>query len=137
MTVAFFVNGFSRERITEKTIIKDETVIEDKPADFVRYTIRCDGFMSMHAGAKEKFVATKPFIFDGSEMRINFETSARGYLYITLTAEDGSKIESCETFGNSIDRLVHFDKDISAFSGKAVTMTVRMRDADLYAIQFQ
>ena len=109
----------------------------DKPADFVRYTIRCDGFMSMHAGAKEKLVATKPFIFDGSEMRINFETSARGYLYITLTAEDGSKIESCETFGNSINRLVRFDKDIAAFSGKSVTMTVRMRDADLYAIQFQ
>jgi len=108
----------------------------DKPADFVRYTIRLDGFMSLHAGAKEKQIVTKPFIFDGSEMRINFATSARGYLFITLTAEDGTVLESCETFGNSTDRRVHFDGDVAALAGKAVTMTVRMLDADLYAIRF-
>ena len=108
----------------------------DKPTDFVRYTIRLDGFMSLHAGAKEKRIVTKPFQFDGSEMRINFATSARGYLYITLTAEDGTVLESCETFGNSTDRRVHFDGDAAALAGKAVTMTVRMLDADLYAIRF-
>lgn len=108
----------------------------DKPADFVRYTIRLDGFMSLHAGAKEKQIVTKPFIFDGSEMRINFATSARGYLFITLTAEDGTVLESCETFGNSTDRRVHFDGDVADLAGKAVTMTVRMLDADLYAIRF-
>jgi len=108
----------------------------DKPADFVRYTIRCDGFVSMHAGAKEKLLVTKPFIFDGDELRINFATSARGYLKITLEAENGTAIESCETFGNSIDRRVHFDGDVSALAGKNVTMKVRMLDADLYSIRF-
>jgi len=92
--------------------------------------------MSLHAGAKEKRIVTKPFQFDGSEMRINFATSARGYLFITLTAEDGTVLESCETFGNSTDRRVHFDGDAAALAGKAVTMTVRMLDADLYAIRF-
>jgi len=90
----------------------------------------------MHAGAAEKSIVTKPFVFEGSELRINFATSARGYVYITLETEDGTKLESCETFGNSIDRLIHFNGDLSSLSGMPVTMTVRLLDADLYSFRF-
>ena len=81
-------------------------------------------------------VVTKPFVFEGNELRINFATSARGYAYVTLEAEDGTRLESCETFGNSIDRLIHFNGDLSSLSGKTVTMTVRLLDADLYSFRF-
>ncbi len=101
-----------------------------------RYTLRLDGFASLHAGYKEEKVVTKPFVYEGDNLYINFSTSARGYLYFTLTC-DGKEYHSGETFGDTVDRKVVFDTDVvSSLSGKEITMTVRMRDADLYAIRF-
>ena len=110
----------------------------DKPAQLIRYTIRYGGFVSMHSGAKEKMLVTKPFVFDGEDLYINFETSALGYLYFTLTDENGIRYESCETFGDKTDRRVAFEEDVvKKLSGKPVTLEVRMRDADLYSIMFR
>jgi hypothetical protein len=106
-------------------------------ARLIRYSMRCDGFVSLHAGDKEECIVTKPFTFEGGELHINFATSAWGYLYITLVAEDGTTVESGEIFGNKIDRKVGFPAGaVAALAGKAVTMEVRMRDADLYSMQF-
>ena len=94
--------------------------------------------MSLHAGAEEETVVTKPFIYNGSKLYANIESSAWGYLYFTLILPDGKRVESTEVFGNSIDRRIHFPEyDLSAWSGQEVTLEVRMRDADLYAIRFE
>ena len=109
-----------------------------EPARLIRYSLRCDGFVSLHAGDKEETVVTKAFTFTGSELYINFATSAWGYLYITLVAEDGTRVESGEIFGNKIDRKVAFPEgSVEALSGKTVTMEARMRDADFYSMQFK
>lgn len=108
------------------------------PAELIRYTIRYGGFVSMHSGAKEKMLVTKPFIYDGENLFINFETSALGYMYFTLVDDSGNRYTSCETFGNKTDRRVAFDGDaVKSLSGKQVTLEVRMRDADLYSIMFR
>ena len=108
-----------------------------EPARFVRYTIRLDGFVSLHAGAGEQAAVTKPFVYDGSQLRVNFSTSARGYMVFTLTGEDGTVIISEETFGNTTDRKVVFpDAAVASLSGRPVTLRVVMRDADLYSIRF-
>lgn len=109
-----------------------------QPNLLTRYTIRCDGFVSLHSGAVEKMIVTKKFIYNGSDLFINFATSALGYMYFTLIDDDGNRYESCETFGNKIDRRVIFDDNIvKNLSGKPVTLEVRMRDADLYSIIFK
>ncbi|RAV16725.1 hypothetical protein DQG23_28230 [Paenibacillus contaminans] len=109
----------------------------DVPAQLWRYTIRCDGFVSLHAGYAEKVITTKPFTFTSGEMRINFSTSARGYMYFTLQSSTGETIESCEIFGDAIDRVITFDNgELAQFADKEVVLTVRMRDADLYSIRF-
>ena len=76
--------------------------------------------------------------FEGEELYANFASSALGYLYFTLTDEDGNTYESTETFGDSVKRRVRFaDEDaVARLSGKVVTLSVRMQDADLYSIQF-
>lgn len=108
------------------------------PTKFVRYTIRCDGFVSMHAGAVEKMLVTKPFLYKGSDLYINFETSALGYMYFTLVDEEGNRYDSCETFGDKIDRRVVFDDGVvEKLSGKQVVLEVRMKDADLYSVMFR
>ena len=108
------------------------------PSELHRFTLRKDGFVSLHAGAREAMVVTKPFLYNGSKLYANIESSAWGYLYFTLILPDGSRIESTEVFGDSVDRQIHFpDHDLSAWSGQEVTLEVRMRDADLYAIRFE
>ena len=101
-----------------------------------RFTVRLDGFVSLHAGYAEKEIVTKPFSYSGENLYINFATSARGYMTFTLCCE-GKEYHSCETFGNTTDRRVAFeDGVVAALAGREVVLRVHMRDADLYAIRF-
>ena len=108
----------------------------DIPAVLNRYTIRLDGFASMHADDREVLVVTKPFTYEGTNLYVNFSTAARGYLYVALHCGD-SVYESCETFGNTVDRRIVFDSAaVADCSGREVTLEIRMKDADLYALRF-
>jgi hypothetical protein len=106
-----------------------------EPAELRRYTIRKDGFASFSASYGERKIYTRPFIFDGNRMELNFSTSARGYVFIKLHSTDET-LSSCELFGDSIDRLVPFDGDLSLLAGKEVTMEITLRDADLFSFRF-
>ena len=59
-------------------------------------------------------------------------------MYFTLTAEDGTSAESYEIFGDDTDKKISFTEPekIKELQGKTVVMTVKMFDADLYAIRF-
>ena len=106
-----------------------------EPAELRRYTIRKDGFASFHAPYAEKKLFTRPFVFEGNRMELNFATSARGYVYIKIHTPDET-LSSCELFGNSLDRVVPFDGDLSRLAGETVTMEITMRDADLFSFRF-
>ena len=69
-------------------------------------------------------------------MLLNFATSARGGVHITITDADGNSISSGELFGDSVERIVDFDGDLAAFSGKTVTIRFEMMECDLFAMQF-
>ncbi|MBR6740035.1 MAG: hypothetical protein IKM04_03095 [Clostridia bacterium] len=107
-----------------------------RPTDIRRYTVRLDGFRSYRADYAEKKVVTKPLIYRGGELSVNFSTSARGYIRIKASCE-GESICSCELFGDSLDRRVRFDGDISKFKGKGVVFEFSMSDADLYSMAFE
>ena len=110
----------------------------DYATDVYRYTIRRDGFVSRHAGATEKLLVTKPFVYDGKSMYANLSTSARGYMYFTVKSKDGETIESCEMFGDSTDKKIGFcDGDIEKLSGREVVLEIRMMDADIYSFRFE
>lgn len=103
----------------------------------VKYRIRLDGFVSLHAGGEVKRAATKKFIYDGSELYANIATSARGSAYFTLRSGD-EEYTSVEVFGNSTDKRIRFEDDeaVARLSGKPVTLTVEMFDCDIYSIRF-
>ena len=83
-------------------------------------------------------MVTKPFVYDGSKLYANVESSAWGYLYFTLILPDGKRVESTEVFGNSTEKRIHFpEQDLACWRGQEVVLEVRMRDADLYAIRFE
>ena len=103
-----------------------------------RWTIRIDGFACYTAKYKGAKVVTKPFVFDGDELYLNFSTSAKGHVFITIQDEEGNTATTCELFGDKIDRKVRFENaNIADFAGKSVTLTFQMRDAKLYAFEFK
>ena len=108
-----------------------------RPVRLYRYTLRRDGFVSLHAGAQEHRILTKEFTYKGGALTVNFSTSARGYAYFTLIDSAGNRHESSEYFGNSTQRKIRFGDDaILKNSGHPVRLEVRLREADLYSIRF-
>ncbi len=107
------------------------------PTELYRYTIRKDGFAGLCADWQGKTAVTKELVFTGNTMVLNFATSARGGLYVTITDEDGNSISSSELFGDSTERTVDFDGDLAAFSGKPVTIRFDMTECDLFSMKFE
>ena len=109
-----------------------------KVTEISRFTLRLDGFASLHAtGKKEEVIVTKPFVFSGQELYANLATSAFGYVTFKLEAADSAKAESYEIFGDATDKRIPFRSGrVEELAGKEVVMTVKLRDADLYAIRF-
>jgi hypothetical protein len=107
------------------------------PAVLYRYSLRIDGFVSYNAAYKPQRVVTKQFIYEGDKLYLNFRTSARGSVYIRIIGEDGSALNSCEIFGDKVDRHIGFENGSPAvFKGKPVTMEFIMSDADIYSFVF-
>jgi len=106
------------------------------PANLRRYTMRVDGFVSRHAPYEPKRVVTRPFVFDGRRLSINFATSAAGWLKLNLVSQ-GRTLRSVETFGDSLDRVVAFEEGaVAELSGQPVTMEIVMSDADVFSFKF-
>ena len=109
-----------------------------------RYTTRLDGFVSLHAPLSGSACLTKPLIFSGRRLYLNFATSAAGSLRVEIQDHEGNPIpgysleESDEIFGDSIRRPAKWTagSDLSKLSGRPIRIRFVLKDADLYSIQF-
>lgn len=110
-----------------------------------RYTIRIDGFVALNAPLKGGEVVTKPLIFAGNALSLNFSTSAAGSIRVEIQAPDGKPIpgyslaDCYEVFGDNLDRVVAWKTgcDLSQLAGQPIRLRFTLKDADLYAIRFQ
>jgi hypothetical protein len=110
-----------------------------------RYTIRLDGFVSLHARRAPGEFVSKPFTFTGGKLSLNFSTSAIGTLRVELQDEAGQPLPGYSLadadllFGDSLDRKASWGgkADVTALAGRTVRLRVVMSDADLYSFQFQ
>ncbi len=109
-----------------------------------RYSLRTDGFASLHCEYSGGNAVTRPIVFSGKHLSINFSTSAAGGVRIGFEDLDGKPIpgftmgDGILLIGNEIDRQVHWKSgsDLSALAGKPVRMRISMKDADVYSFQF-
>ena len=108
-----------------------------------RYSMRLDGFASLRADYQGGEMVTKPLIFAGHHLFLNFATSAAGGVKVELQTADGQawpgfSIADCqEQIGNELDRRVTWKAgaDLSSLAGKPVRLRFMLKDADVYALQ--
>ncbi|HRO46525.1 hypothetical protein [Agriterribacter sp.] len=128
---------------TELSVYVNESYAQPT-AHIKRYSMRLDGFASLKADFKGGDVVTKPFLFTGKELEINYSTSAAGYVRVEFLDEKGKPVpgytfkDSQEIIGNEIKRIVSWNgkQDVSALQGKTVKMKIYLKDADLYSFKF-
>jgi len=109
-----------------------------------RYSMRLDGFVSVRAPYKGGSMTTKPFAFAGSELLLNFSTSAPGFIRVEIQDAAGKSIpgysldEARELIGNYIEHPASWKHgtDVSVLAGRRVRLHFIMKDADLYSLRF-
>ncbi len=118
---------------------------ESKAAKTRRYTCRIDGFVSLHASFAGGEILTKPLVFAGDRLVINFSTSAAGGLQVQVEDLDGRTaaglaLSDCpEIYGDAVEHTVTWQQgsDVGALAGQPVRLRLTLRDADLYALGFR
>ena len=109
-----------------------------------RYTLRLDGFVSVHGPATGGTLLTKPIVFSGNQLTLNFSTSAAGSLRVEIQDQAGKPIpgfalaDCDEVFGDEIERVVSWKKvrDLSGLAKRTVRLRFQMRDVDLFSLRF-
>lgn len=109
-----------------------------------RLSIRPWGWASVNAGHRGGEVVTKPLTFTGSELRLNFSTSAVGSVAVEVRRPDGRAIpgfaleDMPPIYGDRLDAPVAWKagSDLSSLAGQQVRLRIALKDADLFALRF-
>ena len=117
-----------------------------------RMALRTDGFVSVHAGYFGGEMVTKPLIFKGENLVLNFASSAAGSIRIEIQDANRNPLpgfaleESPLIWGDEIEHTVRWershakvtsDKPLARIAGKPVRLRFVMKDADLYSLRFR
>ena len=110
-----------------------------------RGRLRIDGFVSVNAPYAGGEFVTKPLIFEGNELVVNYATSVAGSLRVEIQDAAGQPIngyglsQCIEIFGDEIERVVRWENgsNVGSLAGKPIRLRFAMTAADLYAIQFR
>lgn len=149
---AFIRPGLDPERWGNRSNYAALNIVQTAPTEmsiyttpFRRFTLRLDGFASVHAGADAGEMLTKPLRFSGHELVVNYATSAGGSVRVEIQGMDskpfpGFALGDCVTqVGDSIEQTVKWSKgsDVASLAGQTVRLRFAMQEADLFAIQFK
>ncbi len=110
-----------------------------------RYSLRLDGLASVHAGATGGELLTKPLVFSGKSLSINFASSAGGSVRFELQDLAGQPLlglalaDCQEQIGNEIARVVTWQDAtaLAAVAGQPVRLRCVLKDADLFSMRFE
>lgn len=142
-------------------VVRDYTF----PSDHLeRMVLRTDGFVSVHADYAGGEFVSKPLVFEGGNLVLNYSTSAAGSIRVEIQDGRGnplpgfSLLESPLIFGDEIEHTVRWkrmhpdfsvypeyaqgfrrssERPLARLAGKTVRLRFVMKDADLYSIQFR
>ncbi|MCY3773125.1 MAG: hypothetical protein OXG98_14060, partial [Gemmatimonadetes bacterium] len=111
-----------------------------------RYTMRVDGFASVQAALAGGELVTKPLVFAGRELVLNFAASAAGSIRVELLRDQmndpvaGFSLEECvEVLGDDLERVVRWQdgRELGGLAGTPIRLRFVLRDADLFSFRFR
>ena len=110
-----------------------------------RLAMRTDGFASVNVPYAGGEFRTKPLLFAGNKLVINYATSAAGSIRTEIQDAAGAPIagytrdEATEIIGDEIARVVTWKggAELGKLAGQAIRLRFIMKDVDLYSIQFR
>jgi len=156
----WIAGGLDPRSWTQRCFITASGILETSPEEFSlyvnehyqwddscirRYTVRRHGFGSVYGDWKGGAFTTKPILFDGDALYLNYATSAVGSVRVGIIDDKTGKevrgfgLKDCgEIFGNELDKQVTWKGkgDVSKLRGRPVRLVVELRDADLFAFRF-
>lgn len=129
----------------ELSLYATESYFTGRQSRLRRYSLRLDGFASIHAKLQQGEFTTKPITFSGKELSLNVATSAPGFVQVEICSPDGTPIPGftladCDIiYGDSLDRRVSWKQDTSVESliGQAIVLRVVIQEADVYSLVFE
>ncbi len=109
-----------------------------------RFTFRVDGFVSATAGNQGGSLTTRPLVFAGNKLELNFDSSKTGLLRVEIQDADGQPIQgfdlqNCVSItGDSTQQVVSWQggQDLSKLAGQPVRLLFELRDANLFSFRF-
>jgi len=110
-----------------------------------RASLRLDGFVSAGAPYRGGELLTKPLVFEGKELVLNYSTSAAGSIRAEVLDTGGKRVnghtlDDCpEIYGDQIARVVSWTNgtDMSQLAGRPIRLRFVIIDADLYSLRFK
>lgn len=110
-----------------------------------RFTYRVDGFVSCRAAAGGGELITKPLVFDGRQLVINFATREGGSVRVEIQDAGGTPVpgftvaDAPDITGDRIEQVVAWKQgpDLGGLAGKPVRLRFVLNNADLYSIRFR
>lgn len=110
-----------------------------------RYSLRLDGFASVNAPFAGGELLTKPLTFRGDQLVLNVSTSSIGHVLVELQDEGGrplpgfSLADADEIVGDATQRIATWrgSADVASLAGQILRIRFKLKDADLYSIQFR
>jgi hypothetical protein len=149
---AFIRPGLDPARWGDRSNYVARNVVPTGPAEMSiyhssghRYTLRTDGFVSIHAGENQGELVTRPFTFSGDKLILNYSTSAAGGLCVEIQDIDGKSITGFELdncpmiVGDEIEHTVKWNGNpiLAALAGKTVRLRFALKECDIYSFQFR
>ena len=130
---------------SELSVYASERTLQEKGATLRRYTLRIDGFVSLHAPLIGGELFTKPVTFAGNKLLINVSTSAAGSVRVEVQDGNGrpfpgySLADCDEIYGDELERAVSWkgSSDLGSLAGRPVRLRFVIKDADVYSFIFQ
>ena len=110
-----------------------------------RLTVPRFRFSSIRASRQGGVLLTRPFLFAGSRLAINYATSAPGSIRVGLVDGHGWPLagfaaENCDViYGDELVRELSWqgNPDLAFLTGKVIRLKIELVDADLYALQIK
>ena len=118
--------------------------IERHITRFRLHTVRIDRFVSLNAPLDGGECVTRPIVFEGDELALNFSTSAAGCVRVEIQDGNGKPVngfrlnECPRILGNKIKHIVKWKNgsDVNKLAGRPIRIRFELRDADLFSFRF-